>query len=101
METFYTKSYYPENTELYKIYENFFREKKQIVSLDDPFVFRTVHKLDNGKIGIMLYNFEDEKNEIDFTVENNYAIESVLFGELVENKLIMQKKYAYLIVSEK
>ena len=101
LETFYTKSYYPENTELYKIYENFFREKKQIVLLDDPFVFRTVHKLDNGKIGIMLYNFEDEKNEIDFTVENNYAIESVLFGELVENKLIMQKKYAYLILSEK
>lgn len=101
LETFYTKSYYPENTELYKIYENFFKEKKQIVTLNNPFVFRTVHKLFNGKIGIMLYNFENEKNEIDFVLDDKYAIESVLFGEVVENKLVMRKKYAYLVLSEK
>jgi len=101
LETFYTKSYYPENTELYKIYENFFKEKKQIVTLNNPFVFRTVHKLFNGKIGIMLYNFENGKNEMDFVLDDKYAIENVLFGEVVENKLVMRKKYAYLILSEK
>ena len=86
---------------MYKIYENFFKEKKQIVTLNNPFVFRTVHKLFNGKIGIMLYNFENGKNEMDFVLDDKYAIESVLFGEVVENKLVMRKKYAYLILSEK
>jgi hypothetical protein len=101
VETFYTKSYYPEKTELYKIYEAFFADKESCLSVKNPFVFKTVHKLGDGKIGVMLYNFDEGNSQLDLVVADGYKVDGVLFGKVAEGTLTMDRKYAYLTVSKK
>ena len=98
LETFYTQSYYPEKTNLYKIYGSFFEGKKEIFAIRNQFVFKTVHKLNHEKIGVMLYNFNEDNTELEFSIDNQYTIEKVLYGEAVFNKLIMKEKYCYLLL---
>lgn len=99
LEIFYTKTYYPEKTNLYKIYSYFFEKKDEIFAIKNPFIFKTIHKLDSGKIGIMLYNFNNEQKEFEFILNDNYSIETVLYGKADDNKLAMQENYCYLILN--
>ena len=101
LETFYSKSYYPEKTDLYKIYEAFFGGKKEVFTIRDKFIFKTVHKLDDEKIGVMLYNFNQDDREFDFSLDDKYRIEESLYAEIFEKKVLFKEKYCYLILGNK
>ncbi len=98
LESFYTKSYYPEKTNLYKVYELFFEGKGEAISVKDKFVFKTVHALPDGRVGVMLYNFNEDKREFEFTLGEGYTVERALFAECKESTLEMKEKYCYLVL---
>ncbi|MBQ8528405.1 MAG: hypothetical protein IJ459_01580, partial [Clostridia bacterium] len=71
---------------------------KEIFAIRNQFVFKMVHKLNHEKIGVMLYNFNEDNTELEFSIDNQYTIEKVLYGEAVSNRLIMKEKYCYLLL---
>ncbi len=95
LEDFYTQSYLPENTALCEIYKIFFKDKKTEFSVASDKCMVTRHELKNGKIGVMINNFE-EGNELSCELGKGYKIDKILYAELDGNKLKMQRKYAYL-----
>ena len=98
LEMVYTKTYYPEKTSLYKVYDYFFADKKEIFAVDSPFVFKTLHKLEDGKVGVMLYNFDSDVKEVEIVVNDQFAVQSVLYGEIAGGKLKMRENYCYLLL---
>ena len=100
LETEYSQAYYPEKTNLYEIYNLFFQNKAKIFEVKDPYVFITTHWLDDGTVGVMIYNFNEGSNQFSFKLDGDCEIEKVLYGEVKGNILTMKTKYAYLEIKK-
>ena len=82
-------------------FRHFFKPKNEIFALNNQFVFKTIYKLSDEKIGVMLYNFDEGNTEIEVEIDDKYFVETVLYGEVEDNTLSMKEKYCYLILNSK
>jgi hypothetical protein len=100
LEEFYTESYMPENTALYEVYKLFMKDRKTEFSIESSRCMITVHELENGKMGVMINNYEDQ-DVLTYELQDGYKIDKILYAEANGNKLQMQRKYAYLELVKK
>ena len=100
LESFYTTSYLPENTAMYKVYKHFFKDKEQIFAVDSPKVMVTHHELGSGRLAVMVNNFEKE-NKINFTLQDCYKIVENRYAEVKGNTLYFKRSFAYLELEHK
>lgn len=95
LEEFYTESYMPENTALYEVYKLFMKDRKTEFSIESSRCMVTVHELENGKLGVMINNYEEE-NVLRYELDKDYKIENILYATEQNGRLSLERKYAYL-----
>ncbi len=94
LEETYTETYMPEESNLHEIYSYLFKDKKKIFSIDSSRCMVTIHELTNGKMGVMLNNFDESC--LPYQVCEGYKVDKVLFAKLNESKITFDRKYAYI-----
>lgn len=64
--------------------------------MQDKYVFTTIHELEDGRIGVMLYNFNQENNNLHLHIANGYRVVKVVFAKENKGIISLEKNYAYL-----
>lgn len=100
IEKHYVEMNYPENTALYEVYKLFFKDKKKVVNMDFARVYSTKHNLADGKVGITLYNYNEE-NVLPIEIDKDYKLEKAFFADVKDGKITFEKNYSYLILAKK
>jgi hypothetical protein len=95
LETFYTEAYLPENTPLFEVYKQFFKDKKKVFGIENEKVMTTVHELGDNEFAVMINNY-DEYTQLAFEIADGYEITEAKYAEIKDGVLCMQKPYAYL-----
>ncbi len=95
LEDSYTESYMPESTGLYEVYKQFFEGKEKTFGVDSNRCLITTYDYKNGTIGVMVNSY-DQRNALSFTVKEGYEVSKVLYANIQGDKLLMDRKYAYL-----
>jgi len=100
LEASYTNAYNPTLTNMSELYSFFFKDVQKIMSFKSNMCTVTYHPYNNGKIGVMLTNF-DKNREIEYTLDENYIIEKTLYSNAENGILTMNERYAYLLLQKK
>lgn len=100
LEDHYVSMNYPENTELFEVYNAFFKGKKKIIDVKDPKVYVTIHEKDAKTTGVMICNFS-KKQELPVKFAEGYKVSKTLFGSVANDKIKFDRKYIYLELTNK
>lgn len=94
VESVYSQTYSPEQTNLHLIYE-LFLGKDEPFALDTTLASVTHHDMANGSTAVLITRF-DERAEIPFTLKDGYTVKSTKYCSIVNNKLHFDKFYAVI-----
>lgn len=100
LEWAYTNAYDPTETNMSEVYAFFFKDLKKPISFNTRKCTITYHTYENGKIGVILTNFNDT-NEIKYSLDPNYTVEKTLYSSLENGVLKCNERYAYLLLKKK
>lgn len=101
LEYYYTEINYPEETNLYEIYSFFFKNKEKAFAVNSPKLYVTTHTLNDNNVGVVLYNFDKTSTVLPVKISENYKVVKTLYSEIIDDKIKLNERYAYVELSKK
>lgn len=98
IESLYTDTYAPEDTELYRMYLDFLGGETKPLTLDTKYASVTYHDYPNGDVAVLITKYTDD-SEIGFRLNDGYKLKDAKMCQIANNRLHFDKNYCYILLS--
>ena len=99
LELSYTHAYNPTDTNMSELYSFFLKDMKKPIAFNSKKCTVTYHPYEDGKIGVMLTNFSENK-KLEYTLDEGYTIEKTLYSSAKNGVLTLNERFAYLLLKK-